>query len=50
MKKLTFSICSHKHSQCESHMNRVIFGKNRCGVEMNYDRLVVEKFLFVKMV
>ena len=31
-------------------MNRVIFGKNRCGVEMKYECLVVEKFSFVNMV
>ena len=33
-----------------THMNKVIFGKNRCGVEMKYDHLVVEKFSFVNMV
>ena len=31
-------------------MNRVIFGKNRCGVKMKYECLVVEKFSFVNMV
>ena len=30
-------------------MNRVILGKNHCGVEMNYDRLVIEKISFVNM-
>ena len=29
-------------------MNRVIFGKNRSGVEMEYDRLVVENILPVR--
>ena len=43
-KKLTFSVYTH--------MNRVIFGKNRSvhGVGMKYDCLVVDKFSFVNMV
>ena len=30
-----------------THINRVILGKNHCGVEMECDRLVVEKFPFL---
>ena len=30
-------------------MNRVIFGKNCCGVEMKYDCFIIEKFSFVNM-
>ena len=47
MKNLTFSI---NFALMSTHMNRVIFGKNRCGVEMKYECLVVEKFSFVNMV